>query len=133
MQIDLMTLNPYLSSVFLFGKSQLEMGQKMPSLMLCPIGFVRIQTQIVRHWGHLIPEYWNHLTPEYWNHLTPGHFLSPRIAIEKMGRINHQRNSWIQTIARMKMKTMRTRMMRAVATELQTGYHHHPFVAWHNR
>ena len=120
-----MTLNPYLSSVFLFGKSQLEMGQQMPSLMLCPIGFVWIQTQIVRHWGHLIPE--------YWNHLTPGHFLSPRIAIEKMGKISHQRNSWIQTIARMKMKTMRTRMMRAVATELQTGYHHHPFVAWHNR
>ena len=132
MQIDLMTLNPYLSSVFLFGKSQLEMGQKMPSLMLFPIGFVRIQTQIVRHWGHLIPEYWNHLTPEYWNHLTPGHFLSPRIAIEKMGKISHQRNSWIQTIARMKMKTMRTRMMWGLAMELQTDYHHHPFVAWYN-
>ena len=125
MQIDLMTLNPYLSSVFLFGKSQLEMGQKMPSLMLCPIGFVRIQTQIARHWSRLIPE--------YWNHLNLGHHLNPRIAIEKMGKISHQMNSWIQTIARMKMKTMRTRMMRAVATELQTGYHHHPFVAWHNR
>jgi hypothetical protein len=118
-----MTLNPYLSSVFLFGKSQLEMGQKMPSLMLCPIGFVRIQTQIARHWSRLIPE--------YWNHLNLGHHLNPRIAIEKMGKISHQMNSWIQTIAR--MKTMRTRMMRAVATELQTGYHHHPFVAWHNR
>ncbi len=122
MQIDPMTLTPYLSSVLLFGKSQLEMGQKMPSLMLCPIGFVRTQTQIARHWSHLILE--------YWRHLTPGHLLSPRIAIEKMGKISHQRNSWIQTIARMKM---RTRMMRAVATELQTGYHHHPFVAWRNR
>ena len=117
-----MTLNPYLSSVFLFGKSQLEVGQKMPSLMLCLIGFVRTQTQIARHWSHLILE--------YWRHLTPGHVLSPRIAIERMGKISHQMNSWIQTIARMKM---RTRMMRAVATELQTGYHHHPFVAWHNR
>ena len=123
MQIDLMTLNPYLSSVFLFGKSQLEMGQKMPSLMLCPIGFVRTQTQIARHWSYLILEYWRHLTPV--------HLLSPRIAIEKMGKISHQRNSWIQMIA--KMKTMRTRMMRAVATELQTGYRHPPFVAWHNR
>ena len=123
MQIDLMTLNPYLSSVFLFGKSQLEMGQKMPSLMLCLIGFVRTQTQIARHWSYLILE--------YWRHLTPGHHLNPRIAIEKMGKISHQRNSWIQTIAR--MKTMRTRTMRAVATELQPGYHHHPFVAWHNR
>ena len=121
MQIDLMTLNPYLSSVFLFGKSQLEMDQKMPFLMLRPIGFVRTQTQIARHWGHLIPE--------YWRHLTPGHLLSPRIVVERMGKISHQMNSWIQTIARMKMKTM----MRAVATELQTGYHHHPFVAWHNR
>ena len=95
----------------------------MPSLMLCLIGFVRTQIQIARHWSHLIPE--------YCNHLNLGHHLNPRIAIEKMGKISHQRNSWIQTIA--KMKTMRTRMMRAVATELQTGYHHHPFVAWHNR
>ena len=121
MQIDPMTLNPYLSSVLLFGKSQLEMGQKMPSLMLCPIGFVRIQTQIARHWSYLILE--------YWRHLTPGHLLNPRTAVEKMGKISHQRNSWIQTMA----KTMRTRMTRVVATELQTGYHHHPFVAWRNR
>ena len=125
MQIDPMTLNPYLSSVLLFAKSQLEMSQKFPSLMLCPIGFARTQTKIARYWSYLILE--------YWRHLTPGHLLSLRIAIEKMGKINHQKNSWIQTIARMKMKTMRTRMMRAVATELQTGYHHHPFVAWRNR
>jgi hypothetical protein len=57
------------------------------------------------------------LIPEYWRHLIPGHLLSPRIVVERMGKISRQRNSWIQKMARMKMKTMRTRTMRAVATE----------------
>ena len=140
MQIDLMTLNPYLSSPFLFAKNQLEMGLKMPYLMLCPIGFVGIQFQIARRWSQMIPDYWNHLIPE--------HRLNPRSEIERMERIQHQRSSLIQMIARMKMKTrmmrteivrmetinhqmkmkMKTRMMWGLATELQTGYHY-PFVA----
>ena len=135
MQIDLMTLNPYLSSPFLFAKNQLEMGLKMPYLMLCPIGFVGIQFQIDRRWNQLIADYWNYLTPE--------HHLNPRSEIERIEKIHHQRNSLIQMIARMmrtevvrmetinhqmKMKTRMMRMMWGLATELQTGYHY-PFVA----
>ena len=141
MQIDLMTLNPYLSAPFLFAKNQLEMGLKMPYLMLCLIGFVEIQSQIARRWNQLIADYWNYLTPE--------HHLNPRSEIERIEKIHHQRNSLIQMIVRMKMKTrmmrtevvrmetinhqmkMKTRMMRmmwGLATELQTGYHY-PFVA----
>ena len=136
MQIDLKTLNPYLSSPFLFAKNQLEMGLKMPYLMLCPIGFVEIQSQIARRRNQLIADYWNYLTPE--------HHLNPRSEIERIEKIHHQRNSLIQMIARMKMKTrmMRTeivrmetinhqmkietrmtRMMWGLATELRTGYH----------
>jgi len=132
MQIDLKTLNPYLSSPFLFAKNQLEMGLKMPYLMLCPIGFVGIQFQIARRWSQMIPDYWNHLIPE--------HRLNPRSEIERMERIQHQRNSLIQMIARMKMKTrmmrteivrmetinhqmkIETRMMWGLATELRTDY-----------
>jgi len=132
MQIDLKTLNPYLSSPFLFAKNQLEMGLKMPYLMLCPIGFVEIQSQIARRWNQLIADYWNYLTPE--------HHLNPRSEIERIEKIHHQRNSLIQMIARMmrtevvRMETinhqmkMKTRMMWGLATELQTGYHY-PFVA----
>ena len=127
MQIDLMTLNPYLSSPFLFAKNQLEMGLKMPYLMLCPIGFVGIQFQIARRWSQMIPDYWNHLIPE--------HRLNPRSEIERMERIHHQRNSLIQMIARMetinhqmKIETRMMRMMWGLATELQTGCHY-PFVA----
>ena len=138
MQIGLKTLHPYLSSPFLFAKNQLEMGLKMPYLMLCPIGFVGIQFQIARRWSQMIPDYWNHLIPE--------HRLNPRSEIERMERIQHQRNSLIQMIARMKMKmktrmmrteivrmetinhqmkieTRMTRMMWGLATELRTGYH----------
>ena len=81
---------------------------------------------------------------DYWNHLIPEHRLNPRSEIERMERIQHQRSSLIQMIARMKMKTrmMRTeivrmetinhqmkietrmtRMMWGLATELRTGYH----------
>ena len=138
MQIDLKTLNPYLSSPFLFAKNQLEMDLKMPHLMLYPIGFVEIQSQIARRWNQLIADYWNYLTPE--------HHLNPRSEIERIEKIHHQRNSLIQMIVRMKMKTrmmrtevvrmetinhqmkMKTRMMWGLATELQTGYHY-PFVA----
>ena len=141
MQIALKTLDPYLSSPFLFAKNQLEMGLKMPYLMLYPIGFVGIQFRIARRWSQMMPDYWNHLIPE--------HRLNPRSEIERMERIQHQRSSLIQMIARMKMKTrmmrteivrmetinhqmkMKTRMMRmmwGLATELQTGYHF-PFVA----
>ena len=136
MQIDLKTLNPYLSSPFLLAKNQLEMGLKMPYPMLCLIGFVEIQSQIARRWNQLIADYWNYLTPE--------HHLNPRSEIERIEKIHHQRNSLIQMIARMKMKTrmMRTeivrmetinhqmkietrmtRMMWGLATELRTGYH----------
>ena len=138
MQIDLMTLNPYLSSPFLFAKNQLEMGLKMPYLMLCPIGFVGIQFRIAQRWSQLMLDYWNHLIPE--------HRLNPRSEIERMERIQHQRSSLIQMIARMKMKTrmmrteivrmetinhqmkIETRMMWGLATELRTGYRR-PFVA----
>ena len=140
MQIGLKTLNPYLSSPFPFAKNQLEMDLKVPYLMLCPIGFVEIQSQIARRWNQLIADYWNYLTPE--------HHLNPRSEIEMIEKIHHQRNSLIQMIARMKMKTrmmrtedvrmetinhqmkmkMKTRMMWGLATELQTGYHY-PFVA----
>jgi hypothetical protein len=47
---------------------------------------------------------------------------------EKMEMINHQRNSLIQMIARMKIETRMMRMMWGLATGLRTGYHH-PFVA----
>ena len=127
MQIDLMTLNPYLSSPFLFAKSQPEMGQKIPYLMLYPIDFVGILFQIARRWNLLIPD--------YLSHLTPGHHLNPRTEAERMEKIYHQRNSLIQMIARMetlnhqmKIETRMMRMMWGLATELQTGYHH-PFVA----
>ena len=124
MQIDLMTLNPYLSSPFLFAKNQLEMGLKMPYLMLCPIGFVEIQSQIARRWNQLIADYWNYLTPE--------HHLNPRSEIERIEKIHHQRNSLIQMIARMEtinhQMKIETRMMWGLATGLQTGYHP-PFVA----
>jgi|AP03_1055505.scaffolds.fasta_scaffold184160_2 hypothetical protein len=127
-----MTLNPYLSSPFLFAKSQPEMGQKIPYLMLYPIDFVGILFQIARRWNQLIPD--------YLSHLTPGHHLNPRTEAERMEKIYHQRNSLIQMIARMKM--MRTvfekmekinhqrkliqmiaRMMWGLATELRIGYH----------
>ena len=136
MQIDLKTLNPYLSSPFLLAKNQLEMGLKMPYPMLCPIGFVEIQSQIARRWNQLIADYWNYLTPE--------HHLNPRSEIERIEKIHHQRNSLIQMIVRMKTKMMRTeivrmetinhqmkietRMMWGLATELRTGYRR-PFVA----
>jgi len=107
----------------------------MPYLMLCPIGFVEIQSQIARRWNQLIADYWNYLTPE--------HHLNPRSEIERIEKIHHQRNSLIQMIARMmrtevvrmetinhqmKMKTRMMRMMWGLATELQTGCHY-PFVA----
>ena len=120
MPIDLKTLSPYLSSPFLFAKNQLEMSLKMPYLMLCPIGYVEIQSQIARRWNQLIADYWNYLTPE--------HHLNPRSEVERMETINRPRNSLIQMIVRMKMKTRMMRMMWGLATELQTGYHY-PFVA----
>ena len=79
MQIDLMTLNPYLSSPFLFAKNQLEMGLKKTYLMLYPIGFVGIQFQIAQRWNQLIPG--------YWSQLTPGYHLSPRTEIERMEKM----------------------------------------------
>jgi hypothetical protein len=115
-----MTLNPYLNSLLPFAKSQPEMGQKIPYLMLCPIGFVGIQFQIARRWNQLIPD--------YWSHLTPGHLLNLRTEVERMETINHQRNSLIQMIARMKIETRMMRMMWGLAMGLRTGYHH-PFVA----
>ena len=130
-----MTLSPYLSSPFLLARFQPEMGQKKSYPMLCPIGFVEIQSQIARRWNQLIADYWNYLTPE--------HHLNPRSEIERIEKIHHQRNSLIQMIARMmrtevvrmetinhqmKMKTRMMRMMWGLATELQTGYHY-PFVA----
>tara|TARA_B100000745_G_C19865403_1_gene288216 strand:- start:54 stop:404 length:351 start_codon:yes stop_codon:yes gene_type:complete len=116
-----MTLNPYLNSLLLFAKSQPEVGQKIPYLMLCPIDFVGVLFQIARRWNQLIPD--------YLSHLSPGYHLNPRTEVE---RINHQGNSLIQMIVRMKTETRMMRTMWGLAVGLRTGYHH-PFVALHNR
>ena len=143
-----MTLNPYLNSLLLFAKSQPEMGQKIPYLMLCPIDFVGILFQIARRWNQLIPDYLSHLTPGY--HLNPRteverinhrrnsliqmivRMKMMRTEVERMERINHQGNSLIQMIARMKIETRMMKTMWGLAVGLRTGYHH-PFVALHNR
>ncbi|GIT35053.1 MAG: hypothetical protein Ct9H300mP4_13720 [Gammaproteobacteria bacterium] len=45
---------------------------------------------------------WNQLIPDFLNYLTPGPPSEPEAGVERFGEDNHQRNSLIQMIARMK-------------------------------